>query len=471
MSLPTISRREAVRGRFFDARAEITQRILWAKEPVVLVVGPLGTGKTMALLEKMRACCLKYPGSRWLLSRSVRKWLSASALVTWEEKVGMPQDLVPDRIHRQNRSEYRFRNGSTVDVRGLDDPVAVRSAEYDGAYILEATEVTREVVDEVRGRLRNGVMPYQQLLLDCNPSTPTHWLKQWIDTEAPKPDSALRHLEMRHRDNPALYDLTRQDWTERGTAYMRVLDDLHGSRRLRLRDGKWAQAEGVVYEGWDSTVHVINRFPIPGDWRRWIAVDFGFTNPCTVQWWAEDPDGRLYLYREIYHTAKLVSEIACWANQFVQDEPKPQAVVCDHDPEGIETFRRATGLHCVEADKTDRKGGIQFLADRLKVQPDGKARLYVFRDSLCHQPDPNLIQQAKPTNFATEIDGYIWNPNKGRTEEPLKENDHAMDAGRYLCTYVHSAGKSEGYGAGSGPRPLGEGVFPSRKSTARDIFG
>ena len=30
------------------------------------------------------------------------------------------------------------------------------------------------------------------------------------------------------------------------------------------------------------------------------SVDFGFTNPIVIQWWAEDPDGRLYLYRELY---------------------------------------------------------------------------------------------------------------------------------------------------------------------------
>ena len=32
-----------------------------------------------------------------------------------------------------------------------------------------------------------------------------------------------------------------------------------------------------------------------------LMVDFGYTNPFTCQWWAMDHDGRLYLYREIFH--------------------------------------------------------------------------------------------------------------------------------------------------------------------------
>jgi predicted transcriptional regulator len=39
-------------------------------------------------------------------------------------------------------------------------------------------------------------------------------------------------------------------------------------------------------------------------------VDFGYTNPFVMQWWAEDPDGRLYLYREIYRTRRLVEDHA-----------------------------------------------------------------------------------------------------------------------------------------------------------------
>src|SRR6516225_11202865 len=109
-SLSTISREEAERTRFFDTRPAIVGEVLRARDRRILVDGPLGVGKTRLLLEKVRACCLKYPRCRWLLLRSVRTWLTHSALVTWEEKVLEPGLLRPDKVRRANRSEYRFRN-------------------------------------------------------------------------------------------------------------------------------------------------------------------------------------------------------------------------------------------------------------------------------------------------------------------------------------------------------------------------
>jgi hypothetical protein len=66
----------------------------------------------------------------------------------------------------------------------------------------------------------------------------------------------------------------------------------------------------MVYEGWDRAVHLIDRFDIPADWRRIRSIDFGYTNPFVCQWWAIDPDGRMYRYREIYRTRRLVSDHA-----------------------------------------------------------------------------------------------------------------------------------------------------------------
>ena len=46
--------------------------------------------------------------------------------------------------------------------------------------------------------------------------------------------------------------------------------------------------------------HVIRSFEVPKSWRRYRSFDFGYTKPFSVGWWAADPDGRLYRYREYY---------------------------------------------------------------------------------------------------------------------------------------------------------------------------
>lgn len=455
------SRQEAERGRFFDARPAVVREVMAARDPVLLVCGPVGTGKTRTALERVRQCCLKYPGCRWLLARSTRRALTQSGLVTWEEKVVVPGDLVPDRIRRDGRGEYRFPNGSVVVVAGLDDPVKVRSAEYDGAFILEATEVVRDAAEEVAGRLRNGVMPYQQLIMDCNPGPPTHWLKQ--DSDAGR----IRRIDTRLTDNPRYFDPERKAWTPAGEQYRALLErTLTGTRRLRLLDGLWAQSEGVVYDGWDARVHVLPNGthpapdPIPPHWPRYWAVDFGFTNPLAWLWVAEDPDGRLYLYREVYQTGRLVKDVAEWAVKLSAGEPRPAAIVTDHDPEAIAQIERVTGYRCTPADKADRRGGIQQVADRLKVQADGRPRLYVLRDALAHDPDPKLVAEARPVGFASEVEGYVWNPSLTRGEEPLKLNDHSCDALRYLCAFLDGrpTGPAE-YGTGDAGHQLPGGTF------------
>jgi len=110
-------------------------------------------------------------------------------------------------------------------------------------------------------------MPFQQMLADTNPSHPKHWL--YLRCKAGK----TRLIDTSHQDNPTLWDAKAGDWTEFGRKYIAKLDQLSGARKLRLRDGKWVQAEGVVYEEWNPAIHVIDPFEIPADWQRfwwWI---------------------------------------------------------------------------------------------------------------------------------------------------------------------------------------------------------
>lgn len=434
--LPLIGLAEARSGRYFDPTPPKVREILSARDLTVLVSGPSGTGKTTAILERIRACCAKYERSRWLVCRSFRKWLSQSVLVTWENKVCPPHDLVPDRIRRDSRSEYRFRNGSVVVVAGLDDPQQVMSAEYDGIFVNEATEVNQATVETLRNRLRNGVMPYQQLILDCNPGPPTHWLKKEADA------GRMRHITTVLKDNPAYYDATRQRWTRAGESYRRVLDTMTGNRRLRLRDGKWAQAEGVIYDGWSAPVHVVDRFAVPSDWVTYWTVDFGFNNPFVWQCWAIDPDGRVILVAEFYHTRMLVEDAAQVIRREAARYSPPAAVICDTDAEGRATLERHLEVSTTAAEKADVRGGIDAVAARLQLQPDGRPRLLVFRDALCGPTDHLLAETGHPIGLAQEMDAYVWHTDRqgsAAKDQPLKMYDHSQDACRYGVVWADQA--------------------------------
>jgi phage terminase large subunit len=244
----------------------------------------------------------------------------------------------------------------------------------------------------------------------------------------------MRMIHSLHRDNP-LYVRADGTLTERGVDYMAKLDALTGVRRLRFRDGIWAAAEGMVYEGWNDAVHVVEPFDVPAAWSRWLTIDFGFTNPFVAQLWAEDGDGRLYLIREHVRTRMLVEDHAkVIRDRLLAGQPRPRGIITDHDAEDRATLEKHLGMGTTAAKKTV-SDGIQSVQSRLKVQGDGRARLFVFRDALLDR-DPEMDAVSLPIGLAEEVAGYVWAVKPGNKgglkEEPLKENDHSMDAARYM---------------------------------------
>lgn len=404
-----------------------------SRDPEVLLAGPAGTGKSRAALEKLFFLAHRYPGCRLLICRKTRASLTESALVTWE------RDVVPERhpcltpVQRRLRQAYTFPNGSIVALGGLDQPSRVMSTEWDCIYIQEATDgVTEEDWESLSSRLRNGVVPYQQLLADANPSAPSHWLKMRCDR------GQTRMIHSRHEDNPLLFRAG--EWTEAGKTYLARLDQLTGPRYHRLRHGRWVGAEGQVYEEWNPEVHLVNRRPVPHSWPRLWAIDFGFVCPAVFQHWALDGDGRMFLVQEIYQTNLLVEDLAKLIKRVTKGQPDPTAIVCDHDSEDRATLFKHLGRPTVAAKKAVGPG-IQAVKSRLRTAGDGKPRLMLFRDALV-QRDPALVEAKRPTCTAEEVEGYCWDSRSGTgKEQPIKNDDHGLDSLRYAVAHLDGLGR------------------------------
>jgi phage terminase large subunit len=407
-----------------------------AREPELLVCGPVGTGKTRACLEKVHLMCLLNPGMRALIIRKTAVSLTSTVLVTFKEHVAAEALRVGDVIwyggSSQESAQYRYSNGSVIVVGGLDKSSRIMSSEYDIVFVPEATEVTEEEWEHIKTRLRNGKVSFQQVIGDCNPSHPSHWLKSRCDK------GQTKILNTTLKENPRFFDGS-GEMTSQGKSYIENLKGLTGVRKLRLIDNVWAAAEGMIYEEeWDENIHLINkRLPRP-EWPRYWSIDFGFTHPFVLQCWAEDPDGRLILYREIFHTRKTVDEHCADILRIVAPsgnwrEPKPVWVVCDHDAEGRATFTKETGLKTVAA-KKQVKEGIQAVKRRLRPRDDGTPGILFQRDVVIKR-DMALANRHMPTCTVDEFGGYVWDLQAASgdpKETPVKEFDDGMDATRYL---------------------------------------
>ncbi len=408
----------------------------------VLCAGPADTGKSRGWLEKLHCCADKYPGARLCMVRKTRKSLTQSAMVTYEQKV-LPPGLLSERkrlgrIHFSTQEQqYEYPNGSIIAVSGLDDPEKVKSSEWDMIYFQEATEGNENDWEMLTRGLRNDVMPYQQLGGDCNPSYPTHWLKRRCDR------GVTRLFEARHSDNPSI--------TAERLALLRALT---GVRLLRLYHGRWAAAEGVVYEEWDAAFHKVTReqlkawqvFYSDGTLNRQVirhvigGADWGYTNAGVLHVYGVDSDNRMYLLREIYRSHRTIDWWIKEAQQLATTFKVERWIGDPSRPDYITQFNEA-GLPTSGA-KNDISLGIGFLRSRLRVVGDGRARFFVY-EYAPQERDELLEAQKKPLCFEEEIDAYIWPVAKdGRplAEVPVDENNHACDVARYVAAELDAGG-------------------------------
>lgn len=430
------------------------QRVAWAllEDPRYrryLFDGGARSGKTDLTLAWLVAQASRFPGARILVARL---HLDHARTTLWNLSLKKLLPPCAEVQYQEQTLECRLANGSVIRVGGLDDAERVDKIlgdEYLHIFINEATQVTWETVTKVLTRLSQNVPgAVRKLILDCNPKGPRHWLHQvgvqhilphdGAGEATPLPDAEIwARLAWTPYDNPFLPEDT-----------IRTLEALPGVMRRRMLLGEWCASEGMVYDGFDPDTHCFDALPPgSGEWTRIRSIDFGYTNPFCCLWGAIDHDGRLWIYRELYERNRRADELA---PRILAAEPGFMATVADpEDAEGRATLA-AAGLDTIPADKQVIPG-IQAVQQRLAVAGDGKPRLFVSR--AC-------------ANLVNEIYEYRWaDPRQGRAqdEKPVKENDHAMDAMRYM---VMEADRPRVYRAEAFRKPA---PAPDR-SPSRNLF-
>jgi phage terminase large subunit len=188
--------------------------------------------------------------------------------------------------------------------------------------------------------------------------------------------------------------------------------------------GSWDAFEGQIYPDFEPSVHVVNDFnPDPG-WRRFIAIDHGRTNPTAVLWGAVDNDDKMYIYREHYEAGQDVDYHARAIKAYL-NEGRYETYVIDPstgagkqgDPETIGNRYRQLHIPVVGANN-DVQGGIDKVTQYIKGH-----KIYITRS--CENLRRELINYQWEQPSASKID-------LNQPEKPLKKDDHAVDALRYL---------------------------------------
>lgn len=173
--------------------------------------------------------------------------------------------------------------------------------------------------------------------------------------------------------------------------------------------------EGLVYKDFKRDQHLYDdltpRKPLS---MVYAGIDFGFTNPTAILKVEHDIDNHYWVSYEWYKREKLMPEIIEQCKLIKANTYYPDPA----EPDRIEEMTRA-GINCHDVSK-DVEAGIASVQTVIKQN-----RLHIHKDLL---------------HLINEIETYRYEdakPDKNLPERPVKENDHLLDALRYVIHMVN----------------------------------
>ncbi len=375
-----------------------------------LAHGSVRSGKTVATLFRFMQSCFQCPDSQiWMVGFTSDSIYQNAIRLLFES----PQMAIyrPFCTWQPGKRQLKFMD-KTINTLGARDEGAIgnfQGKSFSRVYCDEITLYPESIVDMIDTRLS---FPHSQGFASMNPSHPTHKLKKWID-KAEAGDKNYYSLHFTLDDNPYVDETYKQ----------RIRDSLSGLFYKRNYLGLWCLAEGAIFDFFDRSIHILRRPPTAAEY--WVAgIDYGSVNPFVclligVSTGKYTQTGkRLWVEKEFYWDPKkkgrqkVNSEFA----QDVYDFLEPYAVkniYLDPSAEAFQLELRKRGMHVVHANN-DVENGIQMMTSEMK-----KGNLYVMEECV---------------NTIREIESYVWDSkaaDKG-DDQPLKKDDHACDALRYV---------------------------------------
>lgn len=279
------------------------EAFLLAKNRYVAYGGARGGGKSWALRRKCILLALRYSGIRILLLRRT--------LTELHENHTLPMTAEVAGLARYKADERAviFPNGSRIRLGycdGESDLPQYQGQEYDVICIDEATQFSELQFRCLCACMRGGKPGFpKRCYLTCNPGGPGHaWVKRlFIDRAFEKSERPEDYafIPARVTDNVFLMDSCPD--------YVRQLECLPEPLRRAWLDGDWNVFAGQFFSEFRRDVHAVEPFEIPGHWMRYYVNDYGLDMLAGL-WIALSPDGRAYVYREIYESGLVASTAA-----------------------------------------------------------------------------------------------------------------------------------------------------------------
>lgn len=309
-----------------------------------------------------------------------------------------------------SKRELKFKD-KTITTYGAKDEGAtqlIQGRTLSLAYCDEMTLYPESFIHMLDTRLRKS---YSMGFAAMNPSHPNHIIKQWID-KGLNGDKNYYSLHFTLDDMPFLTD----DYKER------VANSLSGLFYKRNYLGLWCLAEGSIFDFFDRSLHIVKRPPCAAEY--WIAgIDYGTNNPFACLLIGVNTgrytqtNKKMWVEKEYFWDHKKTgrqktgSEYAKDVFEFLEPY-NVKNIYIDPSAAAFKLDMQRLGLHTVDANN-DVDNGIVMMTSEMKKG--------------------NVVICSECTNTIREIESYVWDTKSSDKgwDEPLKKDDHTVDALRY----------------------------------------
>ena len=367
--------------------------------------------------------------------------------------------IFPKARYNAGSHTWTFPSGAKVIFGSMNRPqdkIQYQGQAYDVVMFDEITHFTYDEYIYLFSRCRpNGPGTECYIRSTGNPGGIGHgWVKErfitagtpeqtiWYDADYVDPDGE-KHTIKRSRVFIPSTVFDNKILMENSPEYVAALASMPEAEKQALLYGNWDSFSGQVFTEWVNDpqhyddrqhTHVIRPFLIPQHWAIWVGLDWGYSKPFSVHWYAIGDDKTMYCIRELYGCTGTPNtgvkmepaEVARTIRQIEDEDPniKGHQINRVGDPaiwtsQGTESIGALMERERVYFEKGnhDRINGKMQCHHRLAMNEQGLPKFQVF-DTCKHfiRTVPNLVYDE--TNVEdVDTDG----------------EDHIYDDWRYVC--------------------------------------
>lgn len=285
----------------------------------------------------------------------------------------------------------------------------------------EVAKWNPEVFTMLQSRLDK---PYSCFDGSCNPESPNHWLKEFLDNE--EIDAYIQKYQI--WDNPFLPEEFVENLCKEyeGTVYYQ-----------RYILGEWALAEGLIYPMYQDAL--VEELPknekgeiIPAS-EYIVSIDYGTMNAFAALLWSKRGD-TWYGEREYYYSGRDTG-IQKTDNEYAEDLNKWIADIWE-DIKAHPIYTSLAGRTYHKIKTIIDPSAASFIAllkknEWSKVMPADNAVLDGIRETAVALQTGKIKIMRACKNWIKEAGGYVWDADADE-DKPVKIADHSMDATRYF---------------------------------------